>query len=114
MVEKAGEAAAAWLAGRVDTSRDAGLATRRSTMPVYNIELRNAERVWETLRLERDDVTGLRIEMARFVGELLKDHAGQIWIDGEWRVDATDENGLILYILHLFATDSPASRAPQR
>ena len=83
-------------------------------MPRYNIELRNGERVWETLVVEKDDIAGLRIEIARFVGELLKDHAEQIWVDGEWRLDATDHNGLILFILHLFATNAPAVTAPRR
>ena len=78
-------------------------------MPNYNIELRTADRVWETLLVERDDHDGLRIEMARFVGELLKDHAGKIWEDQDWRIDVTDETGLILYVMHILATDSVAT-----
>jgi hypothetical protein len=46
----------------------------------YNIELRTEQRVWETLLIESADLTALRIEVACFVGELLKDHAGKIWI----------------------------------
>ena len=83
-------------------------------MPRYNIELRTADRVWETLAVERDDHEGLRIEMARFVGELLKDHAGRIWQDQDWRVDVTDEAGLILYVMNIFATDSAATMASRR
>jgi hypothetical protein len=82
-------------------------------MPHYHIELRAANRVWETLDVERDDLEGLRLEMARFVGQLLKDHAHQIWSDQEWRVDVTDETGLILYVLHILASDSAAT-APLR
>lgn len=80
-------------------------------MPHYNIELRTADRVWETLAVERDDHEGLRVEMARFVGELLKDHAQKIWQDQDWRVDVTDEAGLILYVMSIFATDSAATMA---
>ena len=65
-------------------------------MPKFNIELRTENRVWETLLVEKSDHTELRIEVAQFVGELLKDHAGQIWADEDWRVDVTDERGLIL------------------
>jgi hypothetical protein len=83
-------------------------------MPRYNIELRNAERVWDTIQVERDDLAALRIEVAQFVGEVLKDHAELIRKDQEWRVDATDEDGLILFVLHLFATDSPALGSPRR
>ena len=49
--------------------------------------------------------------MARFVGDLLKDHAEQIWVDEDWRVDATDEKRLILFTMHLFASDTSATIA---
>ena len=78
-------------------------------MARYNIELRSESHVQETLVVESNDLTELRIELAMFVGELLKDHAKQIWVDEDWRVDATDENGLILFTLHLFANDSAAT-----
>ncbi len=83
-------------------------------MPSFNIELRNAERIWETLEIEAVDHTALRIEVAQFIGELLKEHAQQIWLDQEWRVDVTDHNGMIIFIMHLFVTDSAALNAPRR
>ena len=43
-------------------------------------------------------------------GELLKDHAGQIWVDEDWCVDATDEAGLILFVIQISATDMAATR----
>ena len=78
-------------------------------MPNYNIELRTADQVWESVGIAGDDHTELRVEMAKFVGELLKDHAGKIWEDKDWRVDVTDDSGLILYVMHISATDSPAT-----
>lgn len=81
-------------------------------MPLYHIELRTADRVWDTVDMERDDLTALRIEMAKFVGQLLKDHAHQIWADKDWRVDVTDEAGLILYVMQIAATDTAATAAP--
>lgn len=77
-------------------------------MSQYNIELRTEKRVWETLLVESDSLQALRIEVANFVGELLKDHAAQIWVDEDWRVDGTDERGLILYVMHLSAIQAPA------
>jgi hypothetical protein len=76
---------------------------------LYNIALRTDTHLRDVLRVERDDLTGLRIEMARFVGELLKDHAEQIWVDEDWRVDVTDEDGLILYVMQISATKSAAT-----
>ncbi|HWH16744.1 MAG TPA: hypothetical protein VNT77_00170 [Allosphingosinicella sp.] len=78
-------------------------------MAHYNIELKNQDRVWETLSLESTDLRALRIEMAKFVGELLKDHADQVWADQDWRVDVTDETGLILFVMHISATDTAAT-----
>lgn len=78
-------------------------------MPHYHIELRTAERVWDTLDVERADVDALRVEMARFVGQMLRDHAKQVWADQDWRIDVTDEAGLILYVMHVSATDTAAT-----
>jgi hypothetical protein len=75
----------------------------------YQIELRSETHVRETLELERDDLTALRVKVAQFVKELLKDHAAEIWLDQDWRVDATDENGLILFTMSVFASDTSAT-----
>ena len=80
-----------------------------SNVAKYNIELRTAGQVWETVSIEREDIEALRIEMAVFVGELLRDHAGKIWADQDWRIDVTDEAGLILYVMHISATDTAAT-----
>jgi hypothetical protein len=74
----------------------------------FNIELRTEKRVWETVPVESADHTALRIEVAQFVGQLLKDHAGKIWSDEDWRIDVTDEAGLILYVMHVAAIQAPA------
>lgn len=83
-------------------------------MPHYNIELRTERRVWETRSVERADLTALRAEVAKFVGELLQQHSEQIWEDQDWRIDATDETGLILFMMRIFATDSPATAQRNR
>lgn len=79
-------------------------------MPRFHIALRTENTISDTLDVERDNLTDLRIELARFVGELLQDHAQQIWIDEDWRVDVTDETGLILFVMQISATDTPATR----
>ena len=78
-------------------------------MSKFNIELRTEKRVWETLVVDSADLTALRIEVASFVGDLLKEHAGKIWADEDWRVDVTDQDGLILYVMHLSAIQAPAA-----
>jgi hypothetical protein len=75
----------------------------------YNIQVRTRDHVKEGLVVERDDLTGLRLELARFVSELLRDHAEQIWADEEWRIDVTDANGLILYVMEINASGTAAT-----
>ena len=83
-------------------------------MPQYNIELRSQSRVWETLEVEAENHSAVRVEVARFIGELLKEHAQQIWIDEDWRVDVTDQAGMILFVMHLFVTNVAAMAPPSR
>jgi hypothetical protein len=78
-------------------------------MPVYNINIRTASHIADTVQTTKESLTDLRIEMARFVGELLKDHAALIWEDQDWQVDVTDEAGLILYVLNISASDTAAT-----
>lgn len=79
-------------------------------MPRYNIEVRTASHVATSVPIEAADLTALRIELAKFVGELLKDHAIQIWVDEDWRVDVTDESGLILFVMEVSASNTAATR----
>ena len=79
-------------------------------MPHFNIELRTESRVADTVSVESDDLTFLRIEVAKFVGELLRDHAQDIWADEDWRVDVTDHTGLILFVLHISAINAAAPK----
>ena len=78
-------------------------------MPEYHIELRSETTIRETYTVDREDLTGLREEMARFVGELLQFHARQIWVDEDWQVDVTDEKRLILFTMHISAKTTPAT-----
>jgi hypothetical protein len=83
-------------------------------MARYNIEVRTESHVSETLAVESADLGALRVEVAKFVGELLRDHAAQIWSDEDWRVDATDEKGLILFVMHISASSTSATMPNRR
>jgi hypothetical protein len=88
---------------------------RSLRVPRYHIELRSTSHVASTVEIDRDGLAGVRVEVAQFVGELLKDHADQIWEDQDWQVEATDEKGLILFTMNIFATGAPAtSMMPRR
>ena len=78
-------------------------------MASYNIQLRTKTHVRETLKYEGADYTALKVEVARFVGEMLKEHANEIWVDEDWRVDVTDAKGMILYTMHVSAAEASAT-----
>jgi hypothetical protein len=74
-------------------------------MPAYRINIRTGSHIADSVDVETDDLTGLRIELAAFVGELLKDHAELIWADQNWQVDVTDADNLILYTVQISAAE---------
>jgi hypothetical protein len=85
------------------------LSARRHRVPTYYINVRTESHIATTVTVEKDSHTDLRIEMARFVGELLKFHADLIWTDEEWQVDVSDEAGMILYVPHVSASKTSAT-----
>jgi hypothetical protein len=78
-------------------------------MPIYNINIRTESHIANTLQVNKESLTELRLELARFVGELLKDHAELIWADEDWQIDVTDGEGLILYVLQMTASETAAT-----
>ncbi len=76
-------------------------------MATYRINIRTASHIADSLQVEATDLTKLRLEVARFVGELLRDHAELIWADENWRIDVTDGDGVILWVIHISATEAP-------
>ncbi|MCC2979054.1 DUF6894 family protein [Sphingomonas sp. IC4-52] len=83
-------------------------------MSKFHIDVRTPSHIGGTVTVERDDHTALRIEISRYVAQLLRDHAGEIWADEEWQIDVTDESGLILYVLNVSAYRAPAVTGPTR
>jgi hypothetical protein len=80
-------------------------------MAKYTINLRTESHIAGATHVEMATLTDLRVEMAKFVGEVLKDHAALIWVDEEWKVEAADAQGLILYSMYVSAFRSAATSA---
>jgi hypothetical protein len=78
-------------------------------MPTYRINIRTESHIADTVTVEKENLTDLRLEMATFVGELLRDHAELIWADENWQIDVTDGAGMILYVIHIFASETAAT-----
>jgi hypothetical protein len=59
------------------------------------------------------DSSAARVEAAKRIGELLREHAGQVWTDQEWQMDVTDSTGLILYVMNISAMRTAATHGQQ-
>jgi GTP cyclohydrolase II len=82
--------------------------TGEAEVPLYHFEVRTETHVMLTEGAQLEDSTAARIEAARRIGDLLKEHAGQFWVDQDWQMDITDERGLILYVIHVSAMKAAA------
>jgi hypothetical protein len=80
-------------------------------LPFYHFEVRTQTHVMLTEGADFPDNSAARVEAAKRIGELLHDHAGQLWADQDWQMDITDETGLILYVINISAVQSPPNRA---
>jgi hypothetical protein len=58
---------------------------------------------------ELADSTAARVEAAKRIGQLLYDHANQLWVDEDWQMDVTDNRGLILYAIQVSVLRSAAT-----
>ncbi|MDX6806282.1 DUF6894 family protein [Terrihabitans rhizophilus] len=80
-------------------------------MPLFHFQVRTDSHVFVTEPMELADTTLARIEAAKRSGDLLREHAEQIWTDENWQVDITDAAGLILFVLHISAHRTSATSA---
>ena len=78
-------------------------------MPKYHFQVRTESHVLLAEMVELPGTDQARVEAARRVGELLRDHAGRLWSDQDWRMDVTDAVGLILFVIHVSASKTSAT-----
>ena len=78
-------------------------------MAKYNFEVRTDTHVRLSQTAELAGPEEARIEAARRIGVLLNEHAREIWTDEDWRMDVTNEKGLILFVLQVSVLRTPAT-----
>lgn len=66
----------------------------------------------EGVMLASDDEA--RLEAARLLGQMVKEHPGDIWRDNELQISVTGEDGMTLFMLDLAAFESPVLGANAR
>jgi hypothetical protein len=50
-----------------------------------------------------------RVEAAKRVGDLLREHAAELWADEDWQMDVTNKAGLILFVINVSAHRTSAT-----
>jgi hypothetical protein len=80
----------------------------------YHFQVRTESHVALTETADLQGAHEARVEAARRIGVLLHDHAHQLWADEEWRMDVTDERGLILFTIQVSTMDCAATLGSKR
>ena len=84
-------------------------------MPRFYFDISPGAGLGEVQDDEGEELEGLnaaRIVAVKLSGEILRDYPDRFWSAGEWTCTVRDENRLILFVLHFYATEAPVlSRA---
>ena len=78
-------------------------------MPRFHFQVRTETHVLLAEAADLPGATEARVEAARRVGDLLKAHAEQLWVDEDWHMAVTDGTGLILFVIQVSAMRSAAT-----
>lgn len=82
-------------------------------MPAFNIKGHTPSQIADVTRVHRADHRAVWIELAQYVGELMKDHAALLLADEEWQVSVADNQGHILYQVGINVFKSPIAEERQ-
>jgi len=61
--------------------------------------------------IELETLTDAKCEAVKLAGQHICDAAGTFWDKKEWRLTATDGNGLTLFALEFIGTEAPVIQA---
>ena len=79
-------------------------------MPRYHFNVYDGVTLLDKKGVELPDSNFARREAIRYAGSLLEEGGKQDDLGLEWRMEVTDDQGLILFRLDFFVTHSPAMR----
>ncbi len=77
-------------------------------IPLYHFNARDGVSIADEDGTELPNLYAARLEAIRYSGQLLSDHPDAFRIQSEWRIEVTDECGMILFAIHISAIEAPA------
>ena len=83
-------------------------------MARYHFNLSDGEFPADTQGVELHSLDLARQEALKRAGSLLSDAPDTFWSDPEWRLDVSDEAGMILFSLTIYGSDAPVLGGLQR
>ena len=76
-------------------------------MPRFHFNVRDGSDHPDLEGCELPDIEEARMHAARYAGDLLAGDPKTFWDGTDWRMEVTDEKGLILFSLMFVAIDAP-------
>ena len=80
-------------------------------MPRYHFHTADGRRRSDPEGSELPNVGAARIEAVRFASEVLRGKADELWREGQWRVEVTDDENVLLCTVIVLGIGAPP-RAP--
>ena len=80
-------------------------------MPRYFFHIEDHIPAQDEEGVEFESLAEAKCAAVRLAGQHICDAAGTFWDAQEWKLTATDESGLTLFILHFIGTEAPVIRA---
>lgn len=83
-------------------------------MPRYFFHVHDGVDLRDEDGTELSDIRAARVEAVRFAGEVIANDADRRSLGEDWRLEVTDEAGLILFRLDFTIAESPAAQSALR
>lgn len=78
-------------------------------MPRYFFQIDDGIALHDEEGAEFRDVAAAKCEAVKLAGQMICDSADTFWSRQEWKLTATNENGLTLFCLHFLGVEAPAA-----
>ena len=76
-------------------------------MKTYHFHCVDGARIPDEEGISLPNDQAAQLEAVRFSGEVLQSEPALIWEKGQWRVEVTDEDGMLLWTVITLAVDAP-------